>query len=205
MSYQAYFANGDNLIIDGVNNETSLIFDENEYLEYGEYYWSNLVYLTEHFSSPYQPVNPIKGQLWYDNNTKQLKLFTNNWNNLIGTTPDLSDYCKKTDIIDYLKAPEPKNNLSIATKKYVEKSVDYAKDNYIMFPNNYVIFYLSTSNTEINLPMAMNINYSVICTCNSIVGIGSKKLVVYDKKETSFKINADIFDTISIIVMGFAL
>jgi hypothetical protein len=51
----------------GKNNyDTSLELVGPGYTNFGQAYAQNFVKLLENFASPYPPLNPIKGQLWYD-------------------------------------------------------------------------------------------------------------------------------------------
>lgn len=58
-----------------VSAHTSLILLGKGMNDYGELVASNFVHLLENFAGPIEPVYPIQGQLWYNNNTKNLLLF----------------------------------------------------------------------------------------------------------------------------------
>jgi len=60
-----------------VDKSTSLTFVGQNFSGYGEPIEQNFVRLLENFSGPQSPVNPIQGQVWFDNttSTSQLKIF----------------------------------------------------------------------------------------------------------------------------------
>jgi len=58
------------------NSTTSLTLIGKNYAGYGNFLNENFVYLLENFSDSTAPVNPITGQLWYDNFNQLLKLYT---------------------------------------------------------------------------------------------------------------------------------
>ena len=63
----------------GINNyDTSLDLIGAGYTNYGQPYAQNFLKLLENFSSPSQPDNPIKGQLWYDTSASRPVLRINN-------------------------------------------------------------------------------------------------------------------------------
>lgn len=208
MNYLAYYTTGNILTVDSVSRDisTSLTFDGNNYLTYGQEYWDNLVHLTENFSSPYTPRKPIKGQIWYDNINKTLKLYNSGWHNLQSKDIDTSIYCKKTgDKVNTLVVTPTSN---IATRKYIEDAkLEFKTPNYIIYDNKYMIYYISvSSNSTVKLPVSMiDTNYSVIATFNSIVNKTGTHINISDKTKTSFTVSAlGSIDTIAVIVMGFS-
>lgn len=210
MIYKAYFTDGTPLEIgdSSIDSSTSLTFDGNNYHQYGEECWSNKIHLLEHFNSQFSPRNPIMGQLWYDSINKNLKVFSNTWNNLMIDPIDLSLYCHKADILESLEVIDPKNNLSIANKKYADNTFfELTGDiNYIKYPNNYMVFYINVvENGNIKLPFMMdNLLYSVIASFNSIKTDKGNQILILNKKLDSFDVYADsTYESISIIVMGF--
>lgn len=52
-------------------------------VHYGTAFAENFVYMLENFSSPEAPVNPLRGQLWYDSGDSVLKVFNGSiWRNV---------------------------------------------------------------------------------------------------------------------------
>ena len=63
-------------ITDGtINNSSSLTLFGKSYSGFGEALNENLVKLLENQSSTAAPASPLKGELWFDNNTAQLKVY----------------------------------------------------------------------------------------------------------------------------------
>ncbi len=63
-------------IADGtINTSTSLTLFGQNYSGFGELLNENLIKLLENSSSTSSPTNPLKGELWFDNNTGQLKVY----------------------------------------------------------------------------------------------------------------------------------
>ena len=63
-------------ITDGtVNNSTSLTLFGKSYSGFGELLNENLVKLLENSASTSSPTAPLKGELWFDNNTNQIKVY----------------------------------------------------------------------------------------------------------------------------------
>jgi len=63
-------------IFDGtVDNSTSLYLFGKSYSGYGEYLNEDLVRLLENSASTASPVAPLRGELWFDTNTNQLKVY----------------------------------------------------------------------------------------------------------------------------------
>ena len=63
-------------ITDGtVNNSTSLTLFGKSYSGFGELLNENLVKLLENSSSTSAPTAPLRGELWFDNNTNQIKVY----------------------------------------------------------------------------------------------------------------------------------
>lgn len=72
---------------------TSLQIPGRDYRPYGEIMVENMIYMLQHFSNATPPQNAIQGQIWYDTNTKKLKVYdsvTSTWQStsspLFGTT-----------------------------------------------------------------------------------------------------------------------
>ncbi len=62
------------------NTDTSLSFPGRNVTGYGQIIAENFLHLLENFASNNQPVNPVEGQLWYDTNNEQLKIWdSTNW------------------------------------------------------------------------------------------------------------------------------
>ena len=63
-------------ITDGtINNSTSLTLFGKSYSGFGEALNENLIKLLEHSSSTGAPAAPLKGELWFDANTSQIKVY----------------------------------------------------------------------------------------------------------------------------------
>jgi len=79
MAYNINKSNGQQLVVveEGTADltTTSLTLIGKNFSGYGESLNENLVHLLENFSHTVSPSSPIKGQLWYDNNTKILKIY----------------------------------------------------------------------------------------------------------------------------------
>jgi hypothetical protein len=80
MAYNITLSNGDSLvtIADGTAdvNYTSLTLVGKNYAGYGQFMNENLVTLLENFSNSAPPVNPLIGQLWFDSENRQMKVYT---------------------------------------------------------------------------------------------------------------------------------
>lgn len=59
-----------------VNTQTDLTFVGKGYAGYGEVIAENFLHLLENFSNTTAPTNPIKGQLWFDETSGKLKVYT---------------------------------------------------------------------------------------------------------------------------------
>jgi microcystin-dependent protein len=82
MSYQIRFTdqiNNQPLSVDDntTNTVTSLTFPGRNTTGYGQAIGENFLHLLENFANTSEPVNPVKGQLWYDTNAsnKQLNVY----------------------------------------------------------------------------------------------------------------------------------
>lgn len=83
MSYTIYFSDpakfsypitlSDNTIFNGVGTGGLTLVGKN-YPGYGQYIADSFIKVLENFASPTPPTNPIEGQLWYDNDTKKLRI-----------------------------------------------------------------------------------------------------------------------------------
>lgn len=80
MAYNITLSNGDALvtIADGTAdvNYTSLALVGKNFAGYGQLMNENLVTLLENFSNSAPPVNPLVGQLWFDSENRQMKVYT---------------------------------------------------------------------------------------------------------------------------------
>ena len=59
-----------------LNTQTDLNFVGKGYAGYGEVIAENFLHLLENFSNTTSPGKPIKGQLWYDETTSKIKVYT---------------------------------------------------------------------------------------------------------------------------------
>ena len=94
-------------ITDGtIDNTTSLTLFGKSYSGFGELLNENLVKLLENSASTSQPTAPMKGELWFDNNTNQLKVYDGSTFKLSGgaktsatapTSPATGDFWMDTD------------------------------------------------------------------------------------------------------------
>jgi microcystin-dependent protein len=86
MPYYVNFTNGNRLttVADQViNNSSSLSFVGKNYTGYGKIIADNFLHLMENFANGTAPLNPVEGQLWYDNTpgVNSLKIFNGSiWN-----------------------------------------------------------------------------------------------------------------------------
>lgn len=55
---------------------TSIKLPGRDYRPYGEPIVENLVYMLQHFAGASSPINPIRGQIWYDTNSQALKVYS---------------------------------------------------------------------------------------------------------------------------------
>ena len=70
MSYSVNHTNGEvfTTVADQVvNNTSSLSFVGKNYTGYGKIIAENFLHLLENFADTSEPLNPIEGQIWYDN------------------------------------------------------------------------------------------------------------------------------------------
>jgi hypothetical protein len=79
MTYNILKTNGDLLVSipDGGNNtsRSSLILFGKNFANWGTAINENQVHLMEHFANQTPPLNPLRGQLWYDTVNKEMKVF----------------------------------------------------------------------------------------------------------------------------------
>jgi len=62
------------------NTDTSLIFPGRNVTGYGQIIAENFLHLLENFASGSKPINAVEGQLWYDTQNEQLKVWdSTNW------------------------------------------------------------------------------------------------------------------------------
>lgn len=146
-------ANKEPIIIENqtVNNDTTLTLFGRDTESWGQYLNNNLINILENFCNEYVPGysgQVLEGQLWYDSGNKQLKLCTDSskleWTPLTHIpSPDLTGIVTSSSLeltlADYiplngnltpmtgaLLAPnlsETSEQLSVATKKYVDSIV----------------------------------------------------------------------------------
>jgi hypothetical protein len=79
MTYNITLTDGATLttISDGtIDNTTSLTLIGKNYSGYGQFLDENFVYLLENFSNSTAPANPLTGQLWWNNSTNVLQVYT---------------------------------------------------------------------------------------------------------------------------------
>lgn len=80
--YRLSTPENDEVIIVDVKEEdttTSLNFVGRSSAGWGETIQQNILSLLCNFSSPTSPVNPVKGQLWFDESSTTLKIWINSW------------------------------------------------------------------------------------------------------------------------------
>ena len=58
-----------------IDQTTSLTFVGKNYAGYGQYFEQNFVGLLENFANTTAPVSPLQGQLWFNKNVSQLKVY----------------------------------------------------------------------------------------------------------------------------------
>jgi len=99
MAYTVKKSNGDEIIVQNgtLNTETSLYLVGKNFAGYGEYIAEDLVWLLEHHASYSAPVNPTLGQLWFDMNIMDFRVWNNDSENSgewvdtsLRTLPDIS-------------------------------------------------------------------------------------------------------------------
>lgn len=97
------------------NKETSLTLHGPDAFNYGQDYLTNLVHLTENFCNTTAPGKPIKGQKFYNSETKKLSVYDTEWNE-INIVPN-TDYL---DVV-YDTAASLHNDRVLSTdlKKYI--------------------------------------------------------------------------------------
>ncbi len=219
MNYAAYYKTGKKLLIpsDGVNTDTSLAFNGVFYELYDSDYWANTIHLLENFCSPYSPLKPTVGQLWYDNKAQLLKCYVDStWVNLQERKVDISNYClSQNDLLTgSLVIADPANDYSIAHRGYVEQhkfdpNFKQGEINYIIHDNKYAVMHTTIfpNTNEIKLPVTMvDKKYSIICTVNNYTANSSALCTIYNKTTNSFQITTKgTFDTIACIITGFTL
>lgn len=74
--------------INDINNETSLTLVGSDSSNFGEQLLTNLIRLANNYCGPSEPLNPILGQTYYNNETKQLNVYTSTKWQPITTTPN---------------------------------------------------------------------------------------------------------------------
>lgn len=134
-----------------INTETSLKIPGKNSLGYGQVIAENLIKLLENFASPVEPTNPVEGQLWYDNNDEQLKVYD-------GTKFSSAGGLQKT-----LTRPEAGN--SVAGDLWVDRS---SQQLYLYNGNNWILVGpefsdgLTTGATVKQITGTDNKNYNVV-------------------------------------------
>ena len=83
MSYQIRFSDPSNYLTiedNTVNTELSLGFVGKHYINYAPVISENFLHLLENFSSVSAPVNPVKGQIWFNSEINDLNVYNGtNW------------------------------------------------------------------------------------------------------------------------------
>lgn len=221
-SYIISFASGkETIVIEpyDVDVSTSLALYGKNCLNYWTDLNKNILLLLTNFSNPTPPNDPIKGQTWFDNTTKELKYFDRDWYRLVPQMVDLSEYTHNNNdtLSGNLVLPdEPINTNSIVSRKYVESKVFKYKHgesktlNWITLPNGYTIInaIITQNKQAVTFPFSMvDTNYSVIVTPNEPPGTSMSAMhyTVYNKTETGFNVNIyDKVSSLAIVIMGFA-
>lgn len=82
-AYQVRYTENNNsnkkaIIVDdkSINSQTSLNLVGSNFPNYASYIGGDLLHLLENYANPTPPVNPVQGQLWYDNVNNQLMVNT---------------------------------------------------------------------------------------------------------------------------------
>lgn len=219
MNYIAYKSDGTYILVDSksVDVSTSLSLSGINYnAGYDSSFWINIVHLLENFSSPYEPVGPITGQLWYENLHQRLYVYNGTtWINLSPPTEDLSPYVTSGDTVsNNLVVRNPSSAKSIVNRSYVNSiapsmSQGVGTCSYIVLDNKYAVIQMVLSNNdkEVLLPVTMSdAKYSVVCTPNSTSNtVNNVYCTIYNKTTTGFKISSTgVFDDLACVITGFA-
>lgn len=121
--------------INDVNKETSLTLVGSNSSDFGEVLLTNFIRLANNHCGPNEPLHPILGQTYYNNNTKQLNVYTStNWHPIVSTP--------NTDILDivYIDTIPEYNNGSLSLKD--------ALVNYLPLSGNKKSVSITTSKTN---------------------------------------------------------
>jgi len=116
-----------------VTSDTSLLIYGKGMPDYGQNIQTNMLHLLENFASPIEPLDATEGQLWYNNNNWQLRVYDTNpsnidpqgWANVIldtGSTPMRGDFDLNNNRI--LNVPTaPISSTDAVNEQYVINSV----------------------------------------------------------------------------------
>jgi hypothetical protein len=226
MRYVLKHADGRQLILNSgtVNEDTSLSLFVFNNTEVGKLFFTDLTHMVENFSGPYSPYKPTKGQIWYDNKNKLLKLYNGTiWKEFNPAIPNVTQYVSSGDTMaGILKLPEltSTNNYKLAaTRSYVDsKKYNFSAElnrsiSYIKYDNNYTIMHglirpdAGALTATVSFPITMdNTNYSILLSLNSVGGDSiALNYNSYAKTVSGFKVIVDnTFDTLAFVVMGFS-
>lgn len=114
--------------VHAVNANTSLVFLGKGMPDYGEAVQNNFVYLLENFANSVPPLEPVEGQIWYNNVdgtlTKGLYVYnltTSSWDKLvIQTSAGVTGDIDMGNLYQVINLAAPTNPQDAATKKYVD-------------------------------------------------------------------------------------
>lgn len=189
----------------GLNESTDLGLYGPNYELYGEYFWKNILHLSENFCNNTAPTKPIQGQLWYNSSNKTLNVFDETWNTVPPTSKiDTSIYIKSNvdDIAVNLRVrQEPKEDNDAATKLYADnwhggiKNGNTDNTNWVLYPNKFIIINgIGSGNIKLPFEMA-DINYSAVITSTDQYD----NYLVSNKTTTGFTINGNQWMVVGLI------
>jgi len=163
-----------------VSANTSLILLGKGHADYGEPFQRDFVHMLEHFAGPVEPAYAIQGQLWFKNDTSELRLKTNAtgpnvWNAVVlngALTTDLNVNGHK--IINLGTATLATDALSLgqANSLYLPLTGGSLSGNLVMTGTTHI----TLPNTPVNLTDAANKNY-VDTQITSLIALASADFV----------------------------